>query len=313
MPRIRLPNLGGIPRPFPRFGELLRDHRTLRGMSVEQLAEAVQVGPGALREIEAGSRPAPPEEIVKALAGALSLKGEDRETFVDAAEWDSLQMGALLGRKPARPETPPLRAAILVFLLADIRGYTRFTQERGDRAAAQLTTRLADLARTLAERWDGQFVEARGDEVLLAFASAERALHAARALQERCRDETQAHPELPLPIGIGLDLGEAVALDGGGYRGAALNRAARLCSLAGPGEVLVSSGVVYVAPHVDGVTYLPRGQEQLKGFAGPVPVLLAAPSPVVEAGVMAPDEREPDEAAAPDEVTPDEGGVARDE
>jgi class 3 adenylate cyclase len=69
-----------------------------------------------------------------------------------------------------------------------------------------------------------------------------------------------------------------------GYRGAAVNRAARLCSLAGPGEVLVSTGVVYVAPQVDGVTFVPRGQEQLKGFDGSVPILLAAPTATIEAG-----------------------------
>ncbi len=89
--------------------------------------------------------------------------------------------------------------------------------------------------------------------------------------------------ELPPGVGIGLDLGEAVPVDEG-YRGAAVNRAARLCSLAGPGEVLVSTGVVYVAPQVEGVTFVPRGQEQLKGFDGSIPILLAAPNTVIETG-----------------------------
>ena len=51
--------------------------------------------------------------------------------------------------------------------------------------------------------------------------------------------ETVADPTLPLAVGIGLDAGEAVPVDDG-YRGGALNLAARLCSLAGPGEVLAS-------------------------------------------------------------------------
>ena len=51
--------------------------------------------------------------------------------------------------------------------------------------------------------------------------------------------ETIADPTLPLAVGIGLDAGEAVRV-GDGYRGGALNLAARLCSLAGPGEVLAS-------------------------------------------------------------------------
>ncbi len=120
-------------------------------------------------------------------------------------------------------------------------------------------------------------VEVRGDEVLAVFASARQGLLAAHALQARYAEEAHAHPEWPAGIGVGLDVGEAAQVEEG-YRGTALNRAARLCSLAGPGEVLVSSGVAYVAPQVEGVTFVPRGQEQLKGFAGPVPILLATPS-----------------------------------
>lgn len=272
-----LRDLSSIPRPVPPFGELLRYYRTLRGMTIEQLAEAAQVAPDALRDIELGSRPAPSKEIARALARELRLGGEERKDLLEAADWDSATMSALMGRQMMPPEPAALRAAILVFLIADIRGYSRFTQEHGDRAAALLTTRFAEIARGVVEQWDGQLVEVRGDEVLAAFASAQQAVRAAHELQARCEAEAAAHPELPLAIGIGVDVGEAVAVDGGGYRGAALNRASRLCDLAGAGDVLVSSGVVYVAPHVEGVSYEPRSQEQLKGFAGAVPILRAIP------------------------------------
>jgi class 3 adenylate cyclase len=84
-----------------------------------------------------------------------------------------------------------------------------------------------------------------------------------------------------------------------GYRGVALNRAARLCSLAGVGEVLVSPGVMYVAPQVAGVTFITRGQEQLKGFDAPVPVMLAAASATIEAEATAATES-PAPAALPE-------------
>ena len=58
----------------------------------------------------------------------------------------------------------------------------------------------------------------------------------------------------------------------------------RLCSLAAAGEVLVSTGMVYLAPHVEGITFEARGQVQLKGLDGPTPILLAAPTKVIEAG-----------------------------
>jgi class 3 adenylate cyclase len=268
--------------PIPRFGELLYQSRTLRGLSVDELAAAVNIAPSAIRDMEAGKRPAPPENVAKAMADALGLDKDERETFLEAADLGSPTMQALTGRKIA-PATPPaLSAAIHAFLIADIRGYTAFTQRFGDNAAAQLSTRFADIARSVLERWDGRLVEVRGDEVLGVFASARQAVLAAGELHARYAEELLQHPDLPVGIGVGLDLGEAIPV-GEGFRGAALNRAARLCSLAGPGETLVSPGIVYVAPQIEGVEFRSRGQEQLKGFAEPVPILLAAPGPIVDA------------------------------
>lgn len=276
-----------IPTPFPSFGSQLHNYRTMRGLSVERLAEAVGLAPSAIREMEAGKRSAPPEDIAVALADFLQLTKDERELFLDSAEMASPIMHALTGKNAPTAEQPTMTAAILVFLIADIRGYTHFTQEEGDEAAARLTTRFAELAHAAVEQWDGQLVEARGDEILAVFASARQALRAAHMLQARCDEETQLHPELPLRVGIGLDLGEAVPIDGGGYRGAALNRAARLCSLAGAGQVLVSTGIVYVAPHIEGITFIAHGQEQLKGFDGPTPILLAAPTATIDADAEA--------------------------
>ncbi|HYZ11047.1 MAG TPA: AAA family ATPase, partial [Actinomycetota bacterium] len=73
-------------------------------------------------------------------------------------------------------------------------------------------------------------------------------------------------------MGIGLDAGEAVPVENG-YRGGALNLAARLCSLAAPAEVLASREVVHLARRVEGVTVVERGPVRLKGLAEPVHVL----------------------------------------
>ena len=96
----------------------------------------------------------------------------------------------------------------------------------------------------------------------------------------RCRNgssrSTVADASLPLAVGIGLDAGEAVPVDGG-YRGGALNLAARLCSLAGPGEVLVSPGVTHFARKVEGLDYVERGAVRLKGLEKPVDVVAVRP------------------------------------
>lgn len=107
---------------------------------------------------------------------------------------------------------------ILTFLIADVRGYTAFTQAHGDEAAARLAAVFAEIAREGVEAHGGEVLELRGDEALATFTSARNALRAAAELQLIFSDEVARRPELPLRVGMGLDAGEAVAVEGG-YRG----------------------------------------------------------------------------------------------
>ena len=160
-------------------------------------------------------------------------------------------------------------AGIRTFLIADVRGYTLFTQERGDEAAAKLAARFAEIAREVVEEHGGSVIELRGDEALCVFTSARQAILAAVDAQDRFLEETVGDPTLPLPVGIGLDVGEAVPVEGG-YRGGALNLAARLCGQARAGEILASQGVIHLARKVDGVRTEDRGELHLKNLTEPV-------------------------------------------
>jgi peptide/nickel transport system substrate-binding protein len=172
-----------------------------------------------------------------------------------------------LDREPGATDT-----SILTFLIADVRGYTLFTQTRGDEAAGKLAARFAEIVREHVERRDGRVLELRGDEALCVFASARQAIRASVELQDRLLEETLSDPELPLPVGIGLDAGEAVPVEGG-YRGGALNLAARLCGQAKAGEIVASREVAHLARHVDGVRYQEGGSLSLKNLAEPVAVV----------------------------------------
>jgi class 3 adenylate cyclase/tetratricopeptide (TPR) repeat protein len=170
----------------------------------------------------------------------------------------------LAGTQPA--------ADVRTFLLVDVRGYTCFTLEHGDEAAARLASQFATLVRDVVEARGGELLELRGDEALIVFTSARRALRAAAELQGRFMAELLRDPAQWLPVGMGLDAGEAVPVEGG-YRGGALNLVGRLVSLAGPGEVLASEAVIHLAGKLEGLTYVERGLVQLKGFSDLVRVI----------------------------------------
>jgi WD40 repeat protein/class 3 adenylate cyclase len=160
-------------------------------------------------------------------------------------------------------------AAVRTFLIADIRGYTRFTAQRGDEAASRLAARFAEITAEGVEAWGGSLLELRGDEALCVFDSARAALRASVELQDVFGHETEADPSLPLGVGIGLDAGEAAPV-GDGYRGAALNLAARLSSAAGPGEIYASQGLVHLAGRADGIEYTTLSPTAIKGLDEPV-------------------------------------------
>jgi predicted ATPase/class 3 adenylate cyclase len=183
---------------------------------------------------------------------------------------------SLLPRRYTAPgvETP---TKILTVLIADVRGYTAFTEEHGIQGAARLADRFAVVAREVVEDRDGRVVELRGDEVLAVFTSPRQALRSAVELRERCAREMEADPSLLLKIGVGVDAGELAPVQGG-YRGRALNLAARLCDLAGrndggQGEVFATQMVLGLAGAIEGLAYLDRGEVQVKGLRDPVRVM----------------------------------------
>jgi class 3 adenylate cyclase len=162
---------------------------------------------------------------------------------------------------------------IHTFLIADIRGYSRYTDEFGAEAAAGLTAQFVHLVTEDVETHGGEVVEIRGDEALAVFSSARQAIRCAIALQARFDEEAELDHDIPLRVGIGIDSGEAVALEGGGFRGAALNVAARLCGRAHGGDVIVTEATYRLAGRMEGLTFSDRGRVHLKNISDPIHIL----------------------------------------
>jgi class 3 adenylate cyclase/ABC-type transport system substrate-binding protein len=213
-------------------------------------------------------RPELPAALDVVLARGMAKHPDDRYRTAGELVADARRAAGGEGEEVVGP---PRAAQLRTFLIADVRGYTRYTQQHGDEAAAELASTFAELVGEAVATHDGRVIELRGDEALAVFDSARQALQAALAVQAAVSDR-----ELPRGVGIGIDAGEAVPV-GKGYRGGALNMAARLCSLAGPGEVLASDAVVHLARAVPGVRYLQGRVERLKGIEQPVRVVEVVP------------------------------------
>jgi WD40 repeat protein/class 3 adenylate cyclase len=165
------------------------------------------------------------------------------------------------------------RSEVQAFLIADIRGYSTFTTQRGAAAAAHLATTFTDVSRDAVAARGGKVLGLRGDEVLAAFSTASQAVRAALDIQFACAEATATEPDFPLGVGAGIDFGEAVGADQ--YHGTAINMAARLCAHAGAGQVLVTTTVADAAKDDVDLAFEARSTVTLKGFELPVEILEA--------------------------------------
>jgi ABC-type transport system substrate-binding protein/class 3 adenylate cyclase len=170
----------------------------------------------------------------------------------------------------------PRSADIRTFLIADVRGYTRYTREHGDEAASELAATLAEIVRSVVPQFHGDLFELRGDEAVSVFFSAREAIRAAVEVQRRLREQQDGEPAFPLGVGMGIDSGEVVPTEGG-FRGGALNLAARLCAIAKPGQILASDHCAHLAGRVEGVRSVDRRPVRLKGIERPVRLVEVVP------------------------------------
>jgi adenylate cyclase len=148
----------------------------------------------------------------------------------------------------------------------DLTGYTRLTEERGDRFAADVAAQLASLVKDLSRRRGGNPIRWLGDGGMFHFRDPARAVEAGL-------DMVEQSPAIGLPPAhIGIHAGPVIFQDGDVY-GRTVNIASRLASVAQAGEVVVSEEVVRRA---DGFTFHEMRPVTLKGLAAPMHLFRAA-------------------------------------
>jgi adenylate cyclase len=159
------------------------------------------------------------------------------------------------GYPQRRPAGPPAISFV------DLGGYTRMTQEAGDRVAVELAATLVELVRRTAAGFRGEVVKLLGDGVMFHFDEPADAVACGLELV----DAAEEHG-LP-PARVGVHAGAVVTRDGD-YFGQTVNLAARIADYARPREVLVSADVVALAERA--AAYEPIGDIGLRGVTDPV-------------------------------------------
>lgn len=127
------------------------------------------------------------------------------------------------------------------FAFVDVCGFTAFCDRHGERAAIEVLTGFRSATREVVGRRGVRVAKWLGDGVMLVGTSPSPLVASVVELVGRSR-------AIGLDTHAGISVGPVLMFEGDDYVGRTVNLAARLCDVAGPGEVL-GSGVDASLPH----------------------------------------------------------------
>jgi eukaryotic-like serine/threonine-protein kinase len=170
-------------------------------------------------------------------------------------------------RPGAEPPVQP--ATTRGFLFADLRDYTRYAETHGDEAAAELLAAYRAIMREVLGRVGGAEIRTEGDSFYVVFTSASTAVQGGLAILAAAAEASAERPGRPIRVGVGVHAGETAELVEGPV-GTAVNIAARVCSQARAGELLVTDTVRSLTRTRLPVRFVARGTRRLKGITEPI-------------------------------------------
>ncbi len=153
----------------------------------------------------------------------------------------------------------------IAVMFSDIRGFTSYTAERGDRAAYKLSRIHDALLREQIEQKNGIVVKTMGDGIMAAFAELPSAVEAAVAIHRAARKRNSEYPKELIDIGIGLASGAPIMTDAD-LIGHSVNLSQRVCSIAKGGQILVTEEFTHETTLPDGCHFISLGKRGLKGL-----------------------------------------------
>jgi class 3 adenylate cyclase len=157
-------------------------------------------------------------------------------------------------------DSPNTERILVTVLFTDIVASTQRADSLGDRRWRELLDAYDRVIERQLERFRGHKVDSAGDGMLATFDGPARAVHCAQACIAAAR-------AIDLDIRAGIHTGE-VEVRGDNIGGIAVHIGARVASLAGAGEVLVTRTVTDLVAG-SGLRFEDRGEHTLKGVPQP--------------------------------------------
>src|SRR5690606_27314158 len=137
-------------------------------------------------------------------------------------------------------QSAPRRVPAQVVMFTDVGGSTVLFDRLGDLPAYGLQRLHDDLVRDCLARTGGSEVRHTGDGIMASFSSASAAVRCATEIQHALARPDSPGARAGLQVRIGMNAGDVVAAAQDLF-GVVVNAAARICALAGPGQILVSA------------------------------------------------------------------------
>ena len=152
----------------------------------------------------------------------------------------------------------------IALLFSDIRGFSTYAVEMGDRAAFRLTQLHEGILKDRISEY-GILVKSLGDGVMAAFETATLGIQASVAIQQAFRERNAQNPEDPIDVGIGIATGTPVMTDID-FIGHSVNLAQRLSGQAKSGQILVPTALCSKTALPDRLRFISAGERALKGI-----------------------------------------------
>jgi len=152
----------------------------------------------------------------------------------------------------------------IALLFSDIRGFSTYAVEMGDRAAFRLTQLHEGILKDRISEY-GILVKSLGDGVMAAFETPTLAIRAAVSIQQAFRERNAKNPGDPIDVGIGIAAGTPVMTDID-FIGHSVNLAQRLSGQAKSGQILVLESSQAGISLPEGLHFIPMGKRVLKGM-----------------------------------------------